>query len=79
MKKKRQVKEGSPFEEDNLLEMLKEEVRLNQLDKDQVKDIMNALVHFGLINQATQIHEYIARLMKAEHVCQRGLFSVEQQ
>ena len=30
MKKKRQVKEGSPFEEDNLIELLKEEVRVAQ-------------------------------------------------
>jgi len=79
MKKKRQVKEGSPFEEDNLIEMLKDEVHITKADKDQVKDIMNALVHFGLIDLSTQIHSLVAKLIKAEHVCQRDLFSVEQQ
>jgi hypothetical protein len=34
MKKKRQVKEGSPFEEDNLIDMLKEETIITQEDKD---------------------------------------------
>ena len=34
MKKKRQVKEGSPYEEENLIDMLKEEVVLTLEDKE---------------------------------------------
>jgi hypothetical protein len=78
MRKKRQVKEGSPFEEDNLIEMLKEEVILSQLDKEQVKDIMNALIFFSNIDTSTYLHGLVDKLMRAQHVCQRGLWSVEQ-
>ena len=46
LRRKRQVKEGSPYEEDNLIEMLKEEVTVTAEDKDQVKKIINALVYF---------------------------------
>lgn len=37
-KKKCQVKEEFPSEEDNLIGMLKEEVRITQTDKEKVKD-----------------------------------------
>ena len=69
MRKKKQVKEGSPFEEDNLIEMLKEEVVLSQEDKDQVKHIMNALVYFGNIDTSTNLHGLVQKLMNATHVC----------
>lgn len=79
MRKRRQVKEGSPFEEDNLIEILKEEVRCTAEEKDQTKAIMNALVFFGEIETATKLHGLTERVMRAEHVCQSGLWSVEQQ
>jgi len=60
MKKKRQVKEGSPFEEDNLIEMLLEEVRVSLVDQEQCRNIINALVYFSLIEQSTTLHELLA-------------------
>jgi hypothetical protein len=33
MKKKRAVKEGSPFEEDSLIDLLKDEVKITDEDK----------------------------------------------
>jgi hypothetical protein len=33
LRKKKQVKEGSPFEEDYLIDLLKEEIKLTQEDK----------------------------------------------
>ena len=77
MRKKRTVKEGSPFEEDNLVELLKEEVVVTTQDKDEVKDIINALVYFGMLELSTYLHGLIDRLMKAENTC-HGLFSLEQ-
>lgn len=47
MRKARVVKEGSPFEEDNLIELLKEEIKISNEEKEQVKNVMNALVYFG--------------------------------
>lgn len=78
MRKKRQVKEGSPFEEDNLIELLKDEVHVTATDKAEVKDIMSALVYFGMIDLSTYLHGLVERLMKAKNICQGGLFSVEQ-
>lgn len=77
MRKKRAVKEGSPFEEDNLVELLKEEVRVATTDKEEVKDIMSALVYFGMLDLSTHLHGLVDRLMKAENIC-LGLFLVEQ-
>ena len=53
LRKKRQVKEGSPYEEAYLIDSLKEEVKITQADKDEVKDIMKALLYFGLIQEST--------------------------
>jgi hypothetical protein len=33
LRKKKQVKEGSPFEEDYLIDLLKEEIKFTQEDK----------------------------------------------
>lgn len=69
MRKKRQVKEGSPFEEDNLIEMLKEEVTISAADKEAIKDIMNALIYFGLIETSTQLHTLVSKVMRAQRIC----------
>jgi elongator complex protein 1 len=46
MRKNRVVKEGSPFEEENLIQLLKDETIITAEDKEQVKELMNALVYF---------------------------------
>ena len=69
MRKKRAVKEGSPFEEDNLIELLKEEVTITAQDKEEVKNIMSALVYFGMLDLSTHLHGLVERLMKAENTC----------
>lgn len=48
-------------------------------DKDEVRALMNALVYFGQIEQSTALHNLLAQLLRAEHVCATKLFSVEQQ
>jgi len=49
MKRKRAVKEGSPFEEEYLLDTIKEETICSELDKTQVKSLMRILILFGLV------------------------------
>jgi len=78
LRKKRQVKEGSPFEENYLLDMLKEETKVTQADKDEVRDIMRALLNFGLVSESTELHGLIERLMRAQHAC-LSLLSVDQE
>ena len=50
MRKRRVVKEGSPFEEEYLLELIKEETCLQPTDKDHVKSLMKTLMFFGMID-----------------------------
>ena len=57
--------------------MLKEEVKVTQGDKDEVKDIMKALLNFGLVAESTEIHGLIERIMRAENEV-KGLMSVDQ-
>ena len=78
MRKSRVVKEGSPFEEDNLIELLKEEIKMQIEEKEEVKNVMNALVYFGQIELSTSLHGLVERLIRAEQVCVK-LFSVEQE
>lgn len=52
MKKKRAVKEGSPFEEEYILEQVKEETKCNVEDKNTVRDLMQALILFGMVAEA---------------------------
>jgi hypothetical protein len=44
MRKKRQVKEGSPYEEEYLLDILKEEVKFTLQDREEVRELMKALL-----------------------------------
>ena len=39
---------------------------------------MKASLHFGMVEESTEIHSIIERLLKAENTCQ-GLMTVEQQ
>ena len=47
MKKRKQVKEGSPFEEEYLLELLKEETVVSTEDKETVCKLMRILFFFS--------------------------------
>lgn len=67
MKKKRAVKEGSPFEEEYILDSVKEETKCNPDDKTSVKDLMQVLVLFGMVAEACQLHSYIEKVIKASH------------
>ena len=72
------MKEGSPFEEEYLLELLREDTKVSEDDKASVKSLMHALVFFGLVDEAVTLHTLVARLIKAtlEVDC---LLSVEQE
>ena len=78
MRRKRAVKEGSPFEEDYLLELLREDTKVTDEDKATVKNLMQALIYFGLIAESVAIHGLVDKLIKAklEGDC---LLSVEQE
>ena len=78
MRRKRAVKEGSPFEEDYLLELLREDTKVTDEDKATVKNLMQALIYFGLIAESVAIHGLVDKLIKAklEADC---LLSVEQE
>ena len=78
LKKKRQVKEGSPFEEEFLLDSLREEIKVIPADKEEVRDIMRALLNFGMVSESTEIHGMIEKLMRAQNFC-GSLLSVEQE
>lgn len=78
LRKKRQVKEGSPYEEASLIDMLKEEVKITPADKDEVRDLMRALLNFALVDESTEIHSLVEKVMKAQHAVSH-LLSVEQQ
>ena len=65
MRKKKAVKEGSPFEEDYLLEVIKEEVVITSQEKEQVKQLMTVLMFFGMIDQATTLHALVEKIMMA--------------
>jgi len=76
MRKKKTVKEGSPFEEEYLLELLKEETKLNTDDKDQVKKLMIALSYFGCIEEALTLHSLVEKVISASYEVE-SLMSVD--
>ena len=78
MKKRRDVKEGSPFEEENLLDLLKDDTVLKEGDKTEVRSLMQVLSYFGLITESNMLHELVARVIKAGLEAD-GLGSVEQE
>jgi hypothetical protein len=59
------VKEGPPFEEEYLLEVLKEETMCNPADKQTVKSLMQILVMFGLVSEAITLHGLITKVISA--------------
>ena len=78
MRKKKTVKEGSPFEEEYLLELLKEETKLSQDDKEQVKKLMIALSYFTCIDEALTLHALIEKVITASYEAE-SLMSFDQQ
>ena len=78
MRKKRAVKEGSPFEEEYLLELIKDETQLQSDDKDQVKNLTRTLMFFGMITEASTLHQLVASLIQAKWDGEQ-LMSVEQE
>ena len=66
MRRKRAVKEGSPFEEEYLLELLHDDIKVKQEDKDSVKVLMQALIYFGMIAESVAVHGLIEKLIKAQ-------------
>ena len=45
--------------------MLREETKVTQNDKDEVRDLMRALLNHGLVAESTDLHSYIEKLMRA--------------
>ena len=78
MRKKKVVKEGSPFEEEYLLELLKEETKLHPDDKEQVKRLMLALYYFSFIQESTLLHSLVEKVIISSYEV-ASLYSVEQQ
>ena len=61
------VKEGSPFEEEYLIDFLQTEIKVKIEDKEEVKEIMKALLYFGMVEESTDIHSLVERLLRAEY------------
>lgn len=78
MRKKKVVKEGSPFEEEYLLELLKEETKLQSDDKEHVKKLLVALQYFGCIDESAILHSLVEKVVIAAKEADL-VMSVEQQ
>ena len=78
MRRKRVVKEGSPFEEEYLIELLQDDTKVTDEDKSTVKVLMQALIYFGLIAESVALHGLIEKLIKAQLEAECVL-SVEQE
>jgi len=76
MRKKKAVKEGSPFEEEYLLELLKEETKLNSDDKEQVKKLLFALSYFSCIDESLTLHGLVDKVILASYEVE-SLMSVD--
>lgn len=65
MKKRKDCKEGSPFEEENLIQLLQEETKIEASDKSQVKILMQSLTYYGMLEESIEIHELVSKVMQA--------------
>lgn len=61
-KKKKVPKEGSPFEEELLVEYL-DDVSVSREERDEVSNLMKTLVYFGYIDESVNLHEKVEELM----------------
>jgi elongator complex protein 1 len=71
-KKKRLPKEGSPFEEEMLVDYL-EDTDVTKEERDEVTKLMKTLVYFGFIDESVHLHEKIEELMKLSNVKHRTI------
>ena len=78
MRRKRAVKEGSPFEEDYLIELLHDDTKVTPEDKTTVKMLMQALIYFGLIAESVALHSLIDKVIRSQLEAECVL-SVEQE
>lgn len=62
-KKKKLPKEGSPFEEEMLVDYL-EDTEVPKEERDEVSNLMKTLVYFGYIDESVYLHEKVEELMK---------------
>lgn len=73
-KKKKIPKENSPFEEEMLVDFL-EEIKVEKTEREEVSDLMKALVYFGYIDESVVLHEKVEELMKLTN---QRLWTIEQ-
>lgn len=78
MRKQRAVKEGSPFEEEYLIELIKEETCLQHTDKETVSSLMKILMFLGMVSEATELHSLVEKVILARSESSK-LLSVEQE
>ena len=78
MRRKRAVKEGSPFEEEYLIELLHDDTKVTPEDKTVVKQLMQALIYFGQIAESVALHSLVEKLIRAQLEAECVL-SVEQE
>ena len=74
-KKKKVPKEGSPFEEEMLVDYL-EEVFVDKTERNEVSNLMKALVYFGYIDESVNLHEKLEELMR---ITNTKLWTIEQE
>jgi hypothetical protein len=67
LKKKKAVKEGSPFEEEYLIELLKD-IKMSAAEKEEVQEIMRALLFFGQVDESIQLHSLLENQIKLAHI-----------
>jgi hypothetical protein len=72
------VKEGSPFEEEYLIELIKEETCLQHTDKETVSSLMKILMFLGMVSEATELHSLVEKVILARSESSK-LLSVEQE
>ena len=73
-KKKKVPKEGSPFEEEMLVEYL-DSVYVPREERDEVSNLMKVLVYFGFIDESVNLHEKVEELM---HITNTKQWTMEQ-
>ena len=66
------VKEGSPFEEELLVDYLNGVV-ITKEEKLEISNLIKALTYFSYIDESVQIHEVTQKLMESSKKMQRTL------
>ena len=74
-KKKKAPKEGATFEEEMLVEFL-DDINVSQEERDEVSNLMKALVYFGYIDESVNLHEKVENLL---HLTNSRIRTIEQQ